>query len=500
MHHSAADEAERTLPGHQPIRVACYGGAFDPPHLAHLFTVTYLLGRADVDRVWIVPTADHVFGKQMAPFAERVAMLRAALAACGLGDEVDSGRVVICPIEAELPGPSRTFDTLTLLGERHPEHVFRWVIGADNLTESHRWHRFDDLVARWDLIVLGRPGHEAALAARADEPWCRPGPTLPDVSSTAIRAALRGVGPRDTLRWLPDAILDRARRLYRPAPSPVQGPVWVLGAGRAGGALADGLRRAGVEVFAWNRSAAPGVDAHGALPDLATAPIWLIAVSDDAIEGFARRLAAHPAAGPGRVVLHCAGRLGAEVLAPLAERGAAVGSLHPLQSLDRDGEALWGAFCAIEGDDIAGETAEALARALNCRPVRLPRGEKAAYHAAAVLSANFLTTLGAGGVALLGALGVAEPLAREMLVPLLRGTVDRFAAAPAAQALTGPFARGDFETIAAHVPAIAKHAPGWLDAYRALAWATAALLGWDDTRRAALTAALTVARAAPEES
>lgn len=481
------------MPSPETRRVACYGGAFDPPHLAHLFTVTYLLGRADVDRVWIVPTADHVFGKKMASFADRVAMLEAALAACGLADLVD-----ICAIESELPGPSRTYDTLTRLAERHPDHLFRWVIGADNLTESHRWHRFDDLVARWELIVLGRPGHEAALAARAHEPWCLPGPTLPDISSTAIRAALRGEGPHDTLRWLPDAIVERARTLYPPATEDAIGPVWVLGAGKAGAALADGLRRAGVEVFTWNRTGAhartPGVDASGELPALETAPIWLIAVSDDALEAFAHRLARHPAAGPGRVILHCAGRLGAEVLAPLAAKGAAVGSLHPLQSLDRDGEALWGAFCAVEGDAIAGALAERLARALHARPVRLPAfssgGHKATYHAAAVLAANFITTLGAGGITLLMALGISEPIAREMLVPLLRGTVDRLAAAPAAAALTGPFARGDFDTIAAHMPAIAREAPDWLDAYRALARATATLLQWDDTRRARLEAAL----------
>ena len=154
-------------------RIALYGGAFDPPHLAHLFTVVYLLGRADVDAVWLVPTADHVFGKRMAPFAAREAMLRTMLDAAGI-----AGQVTICPIETERSGPSRTFDTLTLLAERHPEHRFCWVLGADNLTESHRWYRFDDLVARWPLIVLGRPGHEASLAARAGEPWCHPGPPM----------------------------------------------------------------------------------------------------------------------------------------------------------------------------------------------------------------------------------------------------------------------------------------------------------------------------------
>ncbi|MCA9559698.1 MAG: nicotinate (nicotinamide) nucleotide adenylyltransferase, partial [Myxococcales bacterium] len=157
--------------GEPARRIACYGGAFDPPHLAHVFALTWLLTRDDVESVWLVPTADHVFGKRMAPFAERVAMLEAIVGRLG------SDRVRVCEIEAGREGPSRTYDTLEALEAAHPGHAFCWVIGADNLTESHRWHRFDDLVARWPLIVLGRPGHEAALAAAASAPWCLPGPT-----------------------------------------------------------------------------------------------------------------------------------------------------------------------------------------------------------------------------------------------------------------------------------------------------------------------------------
>ncbi len=477
---------------------ACYGGAFDPPHMAHLFAVNYLLGRADVDRIWLVPTADHVFGKRMAPFTERVAMLRDALTAAGWGPALADGTLTISDIETERDGPSRTFDTLDRLTARHPAQRFCWVIGADNLTESHRWHRFDDLTARWPLIVLGRPGHEAALAAREGEPWCRPGPTLPDVSSTAIRDGLRGVGDPRALRWLPDAIAERARRLYPAEPAGERGPIWVLGAGRAGRALADGLRRAGRDVQIWNRSSSPHADVHGPLPRaLATAAVVILAVSDDALSALAQRLASalplSKDAAP--VALHTAGRLGADALAPLAARGLSVGSLHPLQSLRGDGAALKGAFCAVEGP--AADVAEDLARAVGGRPVRLPAGEKPAYHAAAVLAANFVTTLGAGGIALLCALGLAEPTARAMLVPLLRGTVEHFAAAPAAEALTGPFARGDLETVAAHVPAIARHAPQLLDAYRALARATAHMLDWPAERRDALESALSLPHGDP---
>jgi nicotinate (nicotinamide) nucleotide adenylyltransferase len=469
-------------------RVAVYGGAFDPPHLAHVFAVGYLLGRADVDVVRVVPTGDHAFGKRMAPFADRMAMVRAAMG------PFDSERVVLDPIEAERGGTNRTYDTLEALEQAHPDEAYAWVVGADNLAEAHRWYRFDDLAARWPAIVLGRPGAEAALARYAGEPWCRPGPMLPDISSTAIREALAGRGSPEVLAWLPDGCREIARRLYlRPAPRP--GPVYVLGAGRAGQAMAAGLRAAGVTVAGvWNRSPRPGATVTGALPaDLGDAPVWLLCVSDAAIADLATDLAAHPAAGPGRVALHTAGRLGAEVLAPLAARGVSTGSLHPLQSLrDAEGavQALRGAAFAVEGDAEALTIARALAEAVGGRPVTIPAGGKPAYHAAAVLSANFVATLTGGGVALLEALGLSDAEARRLLTPLLRGTVANLERVPAAEALTGPFARGDLDAVAAHVAALRAKVPEFLGISRELGRTTARWLGWDAARLSALEAAL----------
>ena len=325
-------------------RIALYGGAFNPPHLAHVFTVTYLLGRADVDGVWLLPTADHVFGKALAPFADRVRWLERVVDGLSWRD-----RVRVSGVEAEREGPSRTFDTLTHLSERHPEHSFVWVMGADNLTESHRWYRFQDLVARWPVIVLGRPGHEAALAERVGEPWCRPGPALPSISSTQVRAALAGEGDAQHLAWVPELILEDVRPHYPPTPAPALGRVQILGFGRAGGALAAGLTRAGYLVETWNRSPRSGVDASGPLPAAMSAPTWLVCVDDGAISGLAAQLAQR-ADVSGKRVLHCAGRLGREALAPLAAVGCATGSIHPLQSLRGRGDRLACTYFAVEGE------------------------------------------------------------------------------------------------------------------------------------------------------
>ena len=117
----------------QQPNIAVYGGAFDPPHLAHVFTVSYLLSRADIDEVWLLPTAAHVFGKEMRPFAQRVDMLNVLINHLGWDESVK-----VSSVEEKRDGPSRTFDTLNALSDANPNSNFVWVMGADNLTERHR--------------------------------------------------------------------------------------------------------------------------------------------------------------------------------------------------------------------------------------------------------------------------------------------------------------------------------------------------------------------------
>ncbi len=464
------------------MRIAVYGGAFDPPHLAHIFTVSWLLQRVDLDEIWLLPAAAHAFGKQLAPFDDRVGMLTAITEALG------SPRVRICLIENEISLSGRTFDTLLALQERHLDHTFRLVLGADNLSEAHRWHRFDELVARWPVIALGRPGHEASLARFASQPWCTVGPTLPEISSTRLRGALRGGGDREALAWLPEVCRPWIDRLYR-APTDGGLSVWIFGAGRTGRTLAAALRAGGVQVRGvWNRSPRPDATHVADFPQDLRADAWILAVSDPAISEVAAQLAALHDHAP--VALHCAGRLDASELAPLAERGVAVGSLHPLQALGDDPGALRGTWCAVEGDDLACEVATRLTRAFGGLPVSLPPGRKSTWHAAAVLAANFIPLLTAGSTTLLATLGIAEHDARVMLGPLQRGTLARLAHLPATEALTGPFARTDLAAIAAHSAALRAHAPEFFECYQSLARTAACWLRWDEATVQALELAL----------
>ncbi len=464
--------------------VAIFGGAFNPPHLAHVFTMTYLLGRTDVDEVWLIPTAAHVFGKDLAPLDRRIAMLTTIVDGYGWSD-----RVRVLDVEGRREGPSRTFDTLTELSEAYPEYRFRWVIGADNLTERHRWYRFDDLVARWNLIVLGRPGHESALADCSTEVWCDPGPTMPSISSTEIRAALRQGGGGDILRWLPSNILDVARREYPPVV--YEGPsVTVFGYGRTGRSLSAALRQRGISVSTWNRSPDTGADLSGELPAEAPSGLWLLTVSDDAIEPLAARLAETYGALTDVTVFHCAGRHDISILSRLGAQGAALGVFHPIQALLGQADDLKDAWCVVAGETAVLETAKALAGWVGGRYVHRTGHDAQTYHAAAVLTANFVSTLLKTGVELMGRVGIQAESAKGMLVSLLEGTIHNLASKPPEEALTGPFARKDFDAMRSHCHRLRHAAPEALPVYQALGFLTAQMMDWSDEEMELLVSAV----------
>ncbi len=460
------------------MRVALYGGAFDPPNMAHVYAVTALLARSDVDQVWVMPAANHAFGKQMTPFAERVAMLQAAL------QDFNPNRVQICTYEQDFPVSGRTYDTLDALTQSYPGHEFTFVMGADNLTEAYRWYRFDDLVRRWKVIVLGRPGHEAAMQAYMHEPWLKQGPCLPAISSTQVRAALRR-GER-VIPDLPARCLPMALQIYKPSTKTAFGPVWVLGAGRAGQSICGALRGAMIDCRLWNRSAPnperPTLypyDAWGELPDsLGEAPLWMLTVDDRAILPMAERLAREkPDLCKGRVVIHCAGRLSSRALDPLAQLGAETGSFHPLQSLGQLQD-FYGVYCALEGSERTLELLHRMTAILGMKTVEIQPEQKALYHASAVLAGNFPSTMAEAAVLLLKQMGLSDPTARQMLSPLLQSAISRFGLVDLHKALTGPAARGDREAMAQHMEALRalKEGGAYAELYEAASRMTEVLL------------------------
>jgi predicted short-subunit dehydrogenase-like oxidoreductase (DUF2520 family) len=224
----------------------------------------------------------------------------------------------------------------------------------------------------------------------------------------------------------------------------------IVGAGRLGTALTAALDAAGLDV---RGPLGRGATAEGAA-------VVVLCVPDREIA------AAAAAVAPGPLVGHCSGATG---LAPLAPHEAF--SLHPLMTVPANAApgVLAGAGCAIDGaTPRALEIAERLAAVLGMRATRIAEEDRVAYHAAASIASNFLVTLEGAAERLAATAGVD----RELLAPLVRAAVEDWAARGAADALTGPIARGDEETVARQRAAVEERAPDLLRLFDALADAT----------------------------
>jgi predicted short-subunit dehydrogenase-like oxidoreductase (DUF2520 family) len=158
-------------------------------------------------------------------------------------------------------------------------------------------------------------------------------------------------------------------------------------------------------------------------------------------------------------------------LEPLVAAGHVALSLLPLMTVPAGAPPVFaGAGAAVAGStEAAGAAAAELARRLGMTPVTVADRDRAAYHAAASMASNFLVTIEDAAERVAATAGVS----RAMLLPLVRATVDNWAALGPA-ALTGPIVRGAHATVSRHRAALRERAPDLLPLYDALADATRA--------------------------
>ena len=255
----------------------------------------------------------------------------------------------------------------------------------------------------------------------------------------------------------------------------------IIGAGRVGRALGRRLREAGWRVIvvaarseASAKSAAKfiggGRPVAGIPASLIGAGVILLTVPDDAVAAVAAELADRIESElRGKVVLHTSGALDSSVLEPLRVHGAAVGSMHPLQTFSGvSTPPLDGKVFAIEGDEAAVRTARRIARTLGGVPVGISAEQKPLYHAAGVFGAGLCLALEEAGVQVLMNAGLKRREALRALLSLTRQVLEHYEKLGPQKAWTGPLSRGDYRVIARHQEALRALQPEFLDAYRAM--------------------------------
>jgi predicted short-subunit dehydrogenase-like oxidoreductase (DUF2520 family) len=246
--------------------------------------------------------------------------------------------------------------------------------------------------------------------------------------------------------------------------------VTIIGVGRVGGALALALASHGyvvnqlvvrddttAERVASKINPPPRIVTIGDIGRIDD-QLVLIATQDGEIANVASNLAAHIQTGTD--VIHVSGSLSSTVLDPLRKRGASVGSLHPLISVsdaELGQQRLAGAMFCVEGDEGAVLAAKNIVDALGGECFSIDTEFKSLYHAAAVTACGHMVALIDVSVEMLNKCGVDESAAQRMLLPLIRSTIENVSGQTLSNALTGPFARGDSDTIGVHLASIEKN-------------------------------------------
>ncbi len=199
-------------------RIGLFGGTFDPVHNGHLSIACQAAEEAKLDQVLFIPAADPPHkAAPGASYWHRVAMLETALDGSSDLLHKGEGQFAISLLEAELPFPSYTVDTLSEFKKRLLNTQCYFIIGADSLLDLHLWYQYQKLLCLTHFIVLSRPGISRAAMQTAIERlygffppdvsvadqrkrWFRPNGAeiivlenrlKEDISSTMIRARLQ---------------------------------------------------------------------------------------------------------------------------------------------------------------------------------------------------------------------------------------------------------------------------------------------------------------------
>jgi nicotinate-nucleotide adenylyltransferase len=183
-----------------------FGGAFDPPHMAHIALAKHAIEQFDLDALRIIPTGDAWHKtRTLTPSPHRLAMTRLAFA--------DVARVVVDPREIDRDGATYTFDTLQALSDEMPAVDWYLFIGADQANAFQTWHRWQEILGLATLVVANRPldgqGAHASQWHNAVSPDVQrlDMPSL-NVSATDIRAHFAQASQSAAFMsaWVPAAV------------------------------------------------------------------------------------------------------------------------------------------------------------------------------------------------------------------------------------------------------------------------------------------------------
>ncbi len=270
--------------------------------------------------------------------------------------------------------------------------------------------------------------------------------------------------------------------------------VAIIGAGRVGSAVGLLLKQAGYTVTAVAARTAASAEKAAAFigageptTDVAKAAskaaVVFITTPDGAIKSVCEAISRDGGLKPGSLVVHMFGARSLDLLDAAKSSGSYRAVIHPLQSVPSPAQGiknLPGSYFRTEADPEALEAARQVVKALGGVELVMPKwspdkDSAALYHAGAIAVSNYFVALVDYGLKFFQALGADKQETLKALLPLIKGTLQNIEALGTTDALTGPIARGDVETVRDQMEAMRKRAPELLGLYRELAKHTLAV-------------------------
>ncbi len=193
-------------------RFGVFGGAFDPPHLAHVALARVAIEQLELDALWVIPTGQAWHKtRTLSPVEHRLNMAKLAFSS--------DSKVFVDDRETRRAGPTYTIDTLNALKAEKPRADLFLIIGADQARSLTTWHRWQEVMQSATICVAGRdnsslPDGEFAPSNALEGEFLRLRMPSNPVSATAIRARVAHHEPIAALVGEPVARYIAQHHLY----------------------------------------------------------------------------------------------------------------------------------------------------------------------------------------------------------------------------------------------------------------------------------------------
>lgn len=170
------------------MKIGLFFGSFNPIHVGHLIIANTMANTSDLEQVWLIVSPQNPFKKNKSLLHEfdRLKMVELAIS--------DNPKLKSSDVEFNLPKPSYTIDTLTVLSEKYPQHEFKLIMGEDNLVQFENWKNYDKILEYYELYVYPRPNTAEHNFKNHPKVKFIEAPLL-DISATFIRSCIQNRKP-----------------------------------------------------------------------------------------------------------------------------------------------------------------------------------------------------------------------------------------------------------------------------------------------------------------